>query len=158
MQFSKIWNFSLKKTVFTHNLTNGFIQDLYPILKILGFLSHWNFLKVVHICPIQYYISQLLFQVFFFFSPLYYHYILIRHHIKISRGCAISTYHHFRYELESSSGEVYSIQHYIIKFVSACNWSVVFSGYSGYRHDITELLLKVALNTKNQSNQNYENS
>ena len=28
-----------------------------------------------------------------------------------------------------------------------CDRSVVFSGYSGFRHDITEILLKVALNT-----------
>ncbi len=31
---------------------------------------------------------------------------------------AISTYHHSRCELESRSGEVYSIQHYAIKFIS----------------------------------------
>jgi hypothetical protein len=31
---------------------------------------------------------------------------------------AISAYHHYRCEFESSSGEVYSIQHYFIKFVS----------------------------------------
>jgi hypothetical protein len=31
---------------------------------------------------------------------------------------AISAYKHYRCELESSSGEVYSIQHYLIKFVS----------------------------------------
>jgi hypothetical protein len=31
---------------------------------------------------------------------------------------AISAYHHKRYEFESQSGEVYSIQHYVIKFVS----------------------------------------
>jgi len=30
----------------------------------------------------------------------------------------ISTYHHRHYEFESSSGEVYSIQHDVIKFVS----------------------------------------
>ena len=30
----------------------------------------------------------------------------------------ISAYHHYRCECESSSGEVYSIQHYVIKFVS----------------------------------------
>ena len=28
---------------------------------------------------------------------------------------AISDYHHYRCEFESSSGEVYSIQHYVIK-------------------------------------------
>ena len=50
-------------------------------------------------------------------------------------------------------GEVYSIQHYVIKFVS--DRSEVFSGYSGSppnktdRHDITEIFLKVALNTIN---------
>jgi hypothetical protein len=36
----------------------------------------------------------------------------------------------------------------------ACPWSVVLSGYSSTtktgRHDIAEILLKVALNTKNQ--------
>jgi hypothetical protein len=39
----------------------------------------------------------------------------------------------------------------------ACPWSVVLTGYSASsttktgRHDIAEILLKVALNTKNQS-------
>jgi hypothetical protein len=49
-------------------------------------------------------------------------------------------------------GEVYSIQHYAIKFVSDL-WQVTgFSGYSNNKtdsHDITEILLKVALNTIN---------
>ena len=46
-------------------------------------------------------------------------------------------------------GEVYSIQHYVIKF----DMSVVFSGTwdsstnKTDRHDITKILLKVALNT-----------
>jgi hypothetical protein len=31
---------------------------------------------------------------------------------------AISAYHHWRCEFESRSGKVYSIQHYMIKFVS----------------------------------------
>jgi hypothetical protein len=31
---------------------------------------------------------------------------------------AINAYHHYRCEFESQSGEVYSIQHYVIKFVS----------------------------------------
>ena len=31
---------------------------------------------------------------------------------------AISAYHHKRYEFESCSGDVYSIQHYVIKFVN----------------------------------------
>ena len=57
---------------------------------------------------------------------------------------------------------VYSIQHYVIKFVSdRCDRSVVFSGYSRDpvsastkitdRREITEILLKVALNTTNQT-------
>jgi len=48
-------------------------------------------------------------------------------------------------------GEVYSIQHYVIKFVSDLRQVVGFSGYSGFRHDITEILLKLALNTINQT-------
>ena len=52
-------------------------------------------------------------------------------------------------------GEVYSIQHYVIKFVSELQQ--VFSGYSGFlhRHDVTEILLKVALSTINQTKPNY---
>ena len=38
--------------------------------------------------------------------------------------------------LNPARGEVYSIQHYVIKFVNKTN-----------RHDISEILLKVALNT-----------
>jgi hypothetical protein len=48
---------------------------------------------------------------------------------------------------------VYSIQQYVMKFVSDL-WQVGgFSGYSGFpsnktdRHDTTEIFLKVALNT-----------
>jgi hypothetical protein len=52
-------------------------------------------------------------------------------------------------------GEVYSIQLYVIKFSLTCNRSVVFSFSPGILvsstdktdHDITEILLKVALNT-----------
>ena len=40
--------------------------------------------------------------------------------------------------------EVYSIQHYVIKFVN--DMSVVFSTNKTDRSDITEILLKVALN------------
>ena len=68
---------------------------------------------------------------------------------------AISAYHHLSCEFESCSGEVYSIQHYVIKFASD------FRQVSGFLrvpvsstnktdcHDITEILLKVALNTIN---------
>jgi len=45
---------------------------------------------------------------------------------------AISAYHHW-HEFESCVGEVYSIQHYVIKFVSnLSDRSVIFSGYSGF--------------------------
>jgi hypothetical protein len=48
-------------------------------------------------------------------------------------------------------GEVYSIQHYVIQFVSdlAFPSTPVFSTNKSDRHDITEILLKVALNTIN---------
>ena len=55
------------------------------------------------------------------------------------------------YEFESRSGEVYSVQHYVIKFVSnrsvACSRYSVSSTYETDSHDIAELLFKVALNT-----------
>ena len=56
-------------------------------------------------------------------------------------------------------GEVYSIQHYVIKFASdlrqVCGslGTLVSSTNKTDRHDITEILLKVALNTINQTNQ-----
>jgi len=56
--------------------------------------------------------------------------------------------------LNPTHGEVYSIQHYVIKFVSDL-WQVggflrvlmIFSTNKTDRHDITEILLKVVLNT-----------
>ena len=54
-----------------------------------------------------------------------------------------------------ADGEVYLIQHYVIKLSVTCDRSVVFSGYSVSstnktdRNDLTELLLKLALNTIN---------
>ena len=59
-------------------------------------------------------------------------------------------------------GEVYSIQLYVIKFVSDLRQvgglpfslgTPVFSNSKSDCHDITEVLLKVSLNTINQSNQ-----
>jgi hypothetical protein len=46
----------------------------------------------------------------------------------------------------AAHGEVYSIQHY----VAAGSW--FSSGYSGYRHDINEILLKVALASSSYPN------
>jgi hypothetical protein len=57
-------------------------------------------------------------------------------------------------------GEVYSIQHYVIKFVSDLQHTMylwfspdtsVSSTNKTDRHNITEILLKVASNTKNQT-------
>ena len=45
---------------------------------------------------------------------------------------AISAYSHYRREFESSSGEVYSMQHYAIKFDS--DLRQVFCGFSGFLH------------------------
>ena len=53
-------------------------------------------------------------------------------------------------EFESRSGEVYSIQRYVIKFVTCDRFSPsppVSSTNKTDLHDITEILLKVALNT-----------
>jgi hypothetical protein len=64
---------------------------------------------------------------------------------------AISYYH-----IETRSGEVYSIQYYVIKFVSdtlvqAGRWFSTCTPVSSTNktdcHNITEILLKVALNT-----------
>jgi hypothetical protein len=66
--------------------------------------------------------------------------------------CAISAYHHKSFEFH---GKVNSIQHYMIKFVSDLRQVGGFSSVSSTnktdRHDITEILLKVALNTINQN-------
>ena len=67
---------------------------------------------------------------------------------------AISAYHHWYCSSNPTHGEVHSIQHYMIKFVTS--W--LASGQRFYpgtpvsitnktdRHDVTEILLKVALN------------
>jgi len=67
--------------------------------------------------------------------------------------CTISAYHHEHFEFKSCSGEVYSIQHYVIKFVCD-SWQgggffpgiPVSSTNKTDGHDITEILLKVVLN------------
>ena len=56
--------------------------------------------------------------------------------------------------LESSSGEVCLIQHYVIKFVGdlrQVSGFPVSSTNKTDRHNITEILLKVVLNTINQN-------
>jgi hypothetical protein len=56
-------------------------------------------------------------------------------------------------EFESAHGEVYSIQHYVIKRLARGRWfspgtPVSFTNKTDH-HDITEIYLKVALNTIN---------
>jgi hypothetical protein len=46
--------------------------------------------------------------------------------------------------LNPDHGEVYSIQHYVIKFVSGFLCTPVSSTNKTDHHDITEILLKVA--------------
>jgi hypothetical protein len=38
--------------------------------------------------------------------------------VGLTTAYAISVYHHWSCEFDSCAGEVYSIQHYVIKFVS----------------------------------------
>jgi hypothetical protein len=63
---------------------------------------------------------------------------------------AISVYHHWCFEFESRSGR--DVQHYVIKSVT-CDRSVFFGGTPVFsinktdRHNIAEILLKVALTT-----------
>jgi hypothetical protein len=68
---------------------------------------------------------------------------------------AVSNYHHYHSEFEFHSGKVYSIQHYVIKFVSDLRQVSGFFQILRFPppikltpHDITEIFLKVTLNTK----------
>jgi len=75
--------------------------------------------------------------------------------VGLATNYAISAYHHWCCEFESRSGR--GVQHYLIKFVSDLRQVGGFLGVSSTnnadRHDVTELMLKVALNTvkRNQS-------
>ena len=66
---------------------------------------------------------------------------------------AISAYYHWCCEFESRSGR--GVQHYVIKFVSDLWFSLVSSTNKTDRHDITEILLKVALNAIKHTNKQY---
>jgi hypothetical protein len=78
--------------------------------------------------------------------------------VRFTTTFVISAYHHWNYEFESRSDEVWSIQHYVIKFVSDLRQIGGFLLVLRFppplklhdRHDITEILLKMALNTINQ--------
>ena len=70
---------------------------------------------------------------------------------------AISAYHRLCCEFKPSSGKVYSIQHYVIKFVSDLRQLGGVHRVLWFpppnktdHHDIAEIFLKVALNTINQ--------
>ena len=63
---------------------------------------------------------------------------------------AISAYNHQRCAFEFRSGEVYSIQHYVIKFVSDGGFLLLLRFSSTNKtdlHEITEILLEMVLNT-----------
>jgi hypothetical protein len=47
---------------------------------------------------------------------------------------AIKAYHRNNVSSSFTHGEVYSIQHYVIKFSVACDMSVVFYEYPGFFH------------------------
>jgi hypothetical protein len=73
---------------------------------------------------------------------------------------AISAYHHWCWESSNlDQGDVYNIMWYSLSVT--CDRSVVFSGPTVSstnitdRHDITEILLKVALNTIKQANKTW---
>ena len=58
-----------------------------------------------------------------------------------------------------TNGEVYSIQHYVIKFVMTCDRLVVIPVSSTHKtdhHDTTKILLKVALNIITLTFRNYD--
>ena len=63
----------------------------------------------------------------------------------------ISAYHHNIVSSNPSHGKVYSIQHYVIKFVSdlrqVSGFLLVLSTNKTDHHNITEILYKLALNT-----------
>ena len=84
--------------------------------------------------------------------------------IALDSTYVISAYHHLRSEFESHSGEVYAIQHYnvcgkVCQWIEAGRWfspgtpvsSTKKSTNKTDHHDITEILLKVALNTISQT-------
>jgi hypothetical protein len=66
-------------------------------------------------------------------------------HMHLYTTYVISAYHHLRGEFESRSGELYSIQHRV-----TCGRSVDSSTNKIDRHELAEILLKVALDTITQ--------
>jgi len=74
--------------------------------------------------------------------------------VEFTTTYVISAYHHWHCKFVSRSGEVYLIQHYVIKFVSDLQQDGGFPPGTSVsttnktnHHDIAEILLKVVLNT-----------
>ena len=76
----------------------------------------------------------------------------------LTTTCAISAYHHLSCEFEPHSGEVYSIQHYVTGRLFSPGTPVSSTNKTPC-HNVTEILLKVALSTVNLDlAYNYKNS
>jgi len=78
--------------------------------------------------------------------------------VGFSTTYAISAYHHWCWEFKSRSGRgVKTLCDTVCQWLATCRWSSpgppVSSTNKTDRHDITEILLKVALNTIKQTNQ-----
>jgi hypothetical protein len=79
--------------------------------------------------------------------------------VEFATTYAISAYHHWHCEFKSCSGEVYSKQHCdkVCQWLATGQWfspgSPVSSNNKTDRHDITEIVLKVALNAIKPTNQ-----
>ena len=86
----------------------------------------------------------------FSFIFRYFQVVQVSQMFRLTTTYAIGAYQHQHCEFESRSGEMYSIQHYVINFVSDLRQVSGILRYSGLlnktdHHDITELLLKVPL-------------
>ena len=68
--------------------------------------------------------------------------------VELTTTCAIVAYHHLSCEFEPIHGEVYSIKHYVIKFVSDLRqiWISLGTPISATKV-VAEIFLKVVLNT-----------
>ena len=135
------------------------IRFLYNNL-ILLWTNHLNFLDIVGIDEIilfsiltnKYAVSSTYSKINVPPWPLRGHHDRDRMVIGFTTTYAISADHHWCWEFESQSGQ--GVQHYVIKFVkwlATGRWfsmgTPVSSTNKTDRHDITDILLKVVLNT-----------
>jgi hypothetical protein len=73
--------------------------------------------------------------------------------IDSQHGCCRCEHYHLRFIMHFVSckyGDIYSVQHYVIKFVSDSPDTPISSTIKTDSHDITEILFNVALNIINQ--------